>query len=140
MALPSKKFMDEFMMLIDKNVRVTMSNGAKFEGKLIAYNPSDYSIWLSDVRNDKGEFSSKIFIHGNSIWTIEVLEAGLDLQKLADRLSKVFPNMVKYYKEANVIVVMDRIRVTKDGVVEGTGPAAERVQKIYEEFIKEESR
>ncbi|HDD42598.1 MAG TPA: small nuclear ribonucleoprotein (Sm), partial [Nitrososphaeria archaeon] len=58
----------------------------------------------------------------------------------AERLSRVFPNMVRYIKEADVILVMDRIRVTKDGVVEGTGPAAERVKKVYEEWLSEETK
>ena len=51
----------------------------------------------------------------------------------------VFPRMVKLYEEAGVITVTDRIRVTASGVVEGTGPMAERVQKIYEEFVREVS-
>jgi hypothetical protein len=46
--------------------------------------------------------------------------------------------MVRYIREADVILVMDRIRVTRDGVVEGSGPAAERVQKVYEEWLTEE--
>ncbi|MEM2092187.1 MAG: Lsm family RNA-binding protein [Candidatus Bathyarchaeia archaeon] len=33
--------------------------------------------------------------------------------------------------------VMDRIKVTQNGVVEGTGPAAERVQKVYQQFVQE---
>jgi RNA-processing ribonucleoprotein Sm-like component len=37
-------------------------------------------------------------------------------------------------------VVMDRIRVTEKGIVEGSGPAAERVQKVYEEFLREKGR
>jgi len=32
---------------------------------------------------------------------------------------------------------MDKIKVTEKGVVEGTGPAAERVQKVYNQFISE---
>jgi hypothetical protein len=71
---------------------------------------------------------------------IETMEAGIDMQKLAERLNRVFPNMVRYIKEADVILVMDRIRVTRSGVVEGSGPAAERVQKVFEEFIKEEAK
>jgi len=44
---------------------------------------------------------------------------------------------VRFYPEAGVIVVMDKIRVDETGVIEGSGPAAERVQSIYERFIKE---
>ena len=45
--------------------------------------------------------------------------------------------MVKYYEEARVIVVANRVKVTEEGVVEGTGPIAERVRKIYEEYVAE---
>ncbi|MCF8885525.1 MAG: Lsm family RNA-binding protein [Nitrososphaerota archaeon] len=136
-AIASKRFSDEFSSMLDKQVRVELSGGISFEGKLTAYNPTDYSLWLVDARDNTGKHFPKIFISGRSITFIEVLEAGVSLEKLAEKLNKVFPNMVKYIREADVILVMDRIRVTKDGVVEGSGPAAERVQKIYEEFMKE---
>ncbi len=60
-----------------------------------------------------------------------------DLQGLADRLERVFPRMVKPNETAGVIVVMDRIKVSSSGVIEGTGPAADRVQKVYDEFMQE---
>jgi hypothetical protein len=63
-------------------------------------------------------------------------EKPFDLQALADRLERVFPRMVKTSEGAGVIVVMDRIRVSEKGIMEGSGPAAERVQKVYEEFIR----
>ncbi|MFQ5762986.1 MAG: Lsm family RNA-binding protein, partial [Candidatus Bathyarchaeia archaeon] len=49
----------------------------------------------------------------------------------------VFPRLVKLYEDVGVIVVMDKIRLTKEGIIEGSGPAAERVKKVYEEFLKE---
>ena len=90
------------------------------------------------MRDVSGKLLPKIFISGRSIMSIEVIEAGPRLEKLAEKLNKVFPNMVRYIREADVILVMDRIRVTRDGVVEGSGPAAERVQKVYEEWLTEE--
>ena len=137
-AIASKRFSDEFASLLDKSVRVYLSSGVQFEGRVSAYNPSDYSLWLSEARDEKGKEIPKLFISGSSIVTIEVIEAGPDLAKLAERLEKVFPNMVRYVREAGVILVMDRVRVTKDGVIEGRGPVAERAQKIYEEWAQEE--
>jgi hypothetical protein len=32
---------------------------------------------------------------------------------------------------------MDRIRVNEKGIIEGSGPAAERVQRVFDEFIRE---
>jgi len=64
-------------------------------------------------------------------------ERPLNLKNLAERLERVFPRLVKLYEDQGVIVVMDKIRVTEKGVIEGSGPADERVQKIYEGFIRE---
>ena len=139
-AIISKRFSDELSSLVGKKVRVTLSSGARFEGVVVALNPADYSLWLAEARELDGEFYEKVFISGKSIEYLLILEAGPDLSKLAERLSRVFPNMVRYIKEADVILVMDRIRVTKDGVVEGTGPAAERVKKVYEEWLSEETK
>ena len=137
-ALASKRFSDELSSLLGRRVRVSLSSGAAFEGTVIALNPSDYSLWLGEARRE-GELYDRVFVSGRSIECLMVLEAGPDLSKLAERLNRVFPNMVRYIREADVILVMDRIRVTREGVVEGTGPAAERVRKIYEEWKSEES-
>jgi hypothetical protein len=45
--------------------------------------------------------------------------------------------MVKLYEDKGFIWVMEKVKVTEKGVVEGSGPAAERVQKVYEQFISE---
>lgn len=139
-AAASKRFAEEFAVMLDKLIRVTTSSGQSFEGKLAAYSPTDYGMWLSEARDSEGTAHLKLFISGGVVSTIELLEEGLDLEKLAERINRLFPNMVKYVKEANTVVVMDRIRVTADGVVEGAGPAAEKVQKIYEEFVSEETK
>ena len=137
-AIASKRFSDELSLILGKRVGVRLVDGAWFEGKVSAYNPSDYSLWLEDVRDAEGKALQKVFIAGKSISYLTVLEAGPDLSRLAERLNRVFPNMVRYIREADVILVMDRIRVTKEGVIEGSGPAADRVKKVYEEWLAEE--
>jgi hypothetical protein len=32
---------------------------------------------------------------------------------------------------------MDKVKLTEQGVMEGSGPAAERVQRVYDQFISE---
>ena len=136
-VIVGKRFTDEFTSLLDRIVRIVTTHGT-YEGRLIAYNTNDYSLWLADVKNDKGELIPKIFLNGNGIMRIEILERGPDISKLVERLNRLFPNLVTYYPESDTIVVMDRIRITRDGVI-GEGPAAEKVRKVYEEFIKEEA-
>jgi len=45
--------------------------------------------------------------------------------------------MVRIYADAGIIVVMDKIRVNEGGVIEGSGPAADRVRDIHQRFISE---
>ncbi|MCL5067299.1 MAG: Lsm family RNA-binding protein [Thaumarchaeota archaeon] len=61
-----------------------------------------------------------------------------DINALAKQLIKSFPDMVRIAEDAQAIIVMDRIKVTKDGVQEGTGPVAERVRTIYAEYMQQE--
>jgi len=139
-TIASKRFADELSLLLDRSVTVLTSSGTRVSGRLIAYNPTDYSLWLAEAQTSDGRTISKLFIAGKEISMIELVELGPDLQTLYERINRLFPNMARYYKEAGVILVMDRIRVTKDGVVEGTGPAAERVQKVWEEWKKEQEQ
>jgi hypothetical protein len=48
--------------------------------------------------------------------------------------------MVKMVEGAGVILVMDKIRLSENGIIEGSGPAAERVQRVYEEFVKDQGK
>src|SRR5256885_12246788 len=67
-------------------------------------------------------------------WSSDVCSSDLSL---GERLERVFPRMVRVMDDAGVIVVMDRIRVNEKGIIEGSGPAAERVQRVFDEFIRE---
>jgi Lsm C-terminal len=49
----------------------------------------------------------------------------------------VFPNMVQIVPEARIIIVMGKIRLNETGVIEGTGPAADRVRDIFARFKAE---
>jgi len=134
-----RKLVVELASLVDKNVEVRTTTGRVYSGKLYTVDPSSFNICLADARDNEGNTYSRVFIYSHAVSEILVREMILDLEKLAERLEKVFPHMVKYYEDARVIVVMDRIRVSEKGV-EGEGPLAEKVKRIYEEFIAEQSR
>ncbi len=136
-AVAAKRFTEEFATLLDKSVTVTLKSGQRIAGRVVAFNQSDYSLWLSDVVIGEGRSARRLFVSGSEISTIEVVEEGPDLMGLYERLNRVFPNMVRYLRDAGVIVVMERVRVTKDGLLEGSGPVAERVRKIWEEWRAE---
>ncbi len=136
-AVPGvRRFMSELSALLDKKVLVRTIQGRTYEGVLLGFEPNALHICLGNVEDDKGNKFSRVFLNGDAISEILSVEELLDLRELAIRLERVFPNMVKYYEEARVIVVADRIKVTERGV-EGTGTLAERVKEIYEKFIAE---
>jgi hypothetical protein len=80
---------------------------------------------------------NRVILNGNVVAQIFSVEKPFDLKALADRLEKVFPTMVRLYEDKGFIWVMDKVKLTEKGVVEGSGPAAERVQKVYNLFISD---
>ncbi|MBO3762716.1 MAG: Lsm family RNA-binding protein [Thermoproteota archaeon] len=127
----------ELRNFIGKNVTVETSDGKKYKGVLLNFDSSNLTLILGDVELEGGQKYYRIVLNGNLVKALFLPKAIIDLKALADRLERVFPNMVKYNEEAGVIIVLDKIRVDERGVIEGKGLAAERVQKIYEEYIKE---
>ena len=132
----ARRFSAEMSSLLDKHVIVKTVSGDRFEGVLLGYETSRYSVVLGDVRDSSGEVYPRIVVYGHAISEIRLTEAPMDMGELARRLEEVFPKMVRYMPEARLILVMDRIRVTERGV-EGSGPIAERVRSIYERFVEE---
>jgi hypothetical protein len=78
-----------------------------------------------------------MFLNGTVVSQILSADKPFDLKSLAERLDKVFPTMVRLYEDQGFIWIMDKIKVTEKGVLEGSGPAAERVQGVYDRFLKE---
>jgi len=139
-SVAERKFMQELRMLLQRNVVIVTNNGKTYTGTLSGYNPRNMSVCLSDVKNEEGNLLNKLFINGSMVAQMYTVEKPFDLGALSERLDKVFPRMVKLYEEAGIIVVMDKIRVNEKGIIEGSGPAAERVQRVYDEFMREKSQ
>jgi small nuclear ribonucleoprotein (snRNP)-like protein len=129
--------MEELSLLLQKNVIVKTSSGKSYSGMLSGVDTGNMSVCLSDAKDDSGRVVPKLFLIGGSISEILSVEKPFDLRSLAERLERVFPRMVKVVDEAGIIVVMEKIRLSEKGIIEGSGPAAERVQRVYDEFMKD---
>lgn len=125
---------------MQKVVSVSTTEGKNYTGVLSGVDSHTMNICLTDAKDDSGKLLHKLFLNGGRVAQIISSVKPFNLQALADRLDRVFPRMVKVSEGAGVIVVMDRIRVTEKGIVEGSGPAAERVQKVFEEFNREQTQ
>ena len=139
-SLPDRRFMDEITSLLQKVITISTSDGKSYTGVLSGVDPHSFNVCLTNVKDDSGRVVHKLFLNGNNVVQIFSSEKPFNLQALADRLERVFPRMVKLSEGAGVILVMERIRVSEKGIIEGSGPAAERVQKVYEEFIRSQGQ
>jgi small nuclear ribonucleoprotein (snRNP)-like protein len=137
MSVAQRKLSTEIAALLDKPVTVNTTTGKKYVGTLVGINPDSLSLCIAEAKDETGIVYRRIFLNGNVVAQISSTEKPFDLKALATRLEKVFPTMVKLYEEQGFIWVMDKVKLTERGVVEGSGPAAERVQKVYDLFMSE---
>ncbi len=137
MSVAQRKFFTEVAALVDKTVIVATTTGKTFVGTLIGINPDSLSLAIAEAKDEAGQVSHRVFLSGNVIAQISSTEKPFDLKALAARLEKVFPTMVKLYEDKGFIWVMDKVKLTEKGVMEGSGPAAERVRRVYDQFISE---
>ncbi len=138
-AVTGRKFFEELGQLVGKPVVVEDSQGNSYEGNLLGFDSQSMSIALGEVKGTKGAKYHRLILTGNVIAKIMATDTPFNLTGLKERLERVFPNMVQYVPEAGVLIVMSKIRLNETGVIEGTGPAAMRVQDIYTRFIQETS-
>jgi small nuclear ribonucleoprotein (snRNP)-like protein len=138
LSIAQRKFFTEVAALVDKTVIVATTTGKKFTGTLVGINPDSLSLCIAEAKDETGQTSHRVFLTGNVVAQISSTEKPFNLKALATRLEKVFPTMVKLYEDQGFIWVMDKVKLTEQGVLEGSGPAAERVQRVYDQFISEE--
>ena len=132
-ALTIRKFYEEILQFVGKKVSIETSYDKSYSGTLSAIDERLDTV----LENLEGQGILRIVINGSFVKEIKLLEKPFDLRGLADRLSRVFPGLVKTRDDVNAIIVMDKIKVTEHGIEEGTGLAADRVKAIYEEFMRE---
>ena len=130
-----RRFNEEMVSIVGKRVDVETSEGKKYQGTLLGVD-DNLDIILDDITG-AGENVFKMVMNGKFVKEIKLVEQPFNLKSLADRLSRVFPGLVKMRDDIGAIIVMDKIKVTEHGVTEGGGLAADRVRAVYNEFIKE---
>ena len=136
-AVTGRRFFEELGQLVDKPVVVEDRAGKTYEGVLLGFDSQSMSIALGDVKGVQGTLYHRLILTGSTISKIMATDRPFNLDGLRERLERVFPNMVQFFAEAGVIVVMNKIRVNETGVIEGSGPSADRVRDIYNRFIAE---
>jgi small nuclear ribonucleoprotein (snRNP)-like protein len=133
-----RAFNRELAAVVGATIEVTTNDGKTYAGTLKGIDQTSLSIVLSEVVDMKNNSSiPKIFIYGSSIVSFSVAEKEVSLEGLAKELEKTFPpGGVRFFPETGVIVVMNKIRITPEGV-DGSGPLYERVAAIADDWLKE---
>lgn len=137
LSVSQRRFLTEVGALVDKVVSVVTVDGKSYMGSLVGVDPDSLNLCLAEAKDDKGRVIHRVVLNGSVVSQILAVEKPFDLRALAERLEKVFPTLVKLYEDKGFIWVMEKIKVTERGVVEGSGPAAERVQKVFSQFMSE---
>ncbi len=134
---PKWVFNKELADLKGKYITVVTTTGKSFNGLLKAWNPDSFDLCLSKVNEGKNSYF-KVFLRGPIISEILISEQPFDLGGLAlelqDRLNLLEAD-VKLYEDARMIQVLNKVKVTEKGV-EGTGPVADRVRVVFEQFME----
>ena len=132
-ALISRKFAEESIQFLGKKVSIETSDNKNYSGVLVGLSEK-FDLILDNVESQQIQ---KLMVNGSFVKEIKLLEKPFDLKALSDRLSRIFPGLVKIREDIGAIIVMGKIKVTESGIEEGSGLAASRVKAIYDEFIKE---
>jgi small nuclear ribonucleoprotein (snRNP)-like protein len=133
-----RAFNREVAAVVGASVEVEMTSGKTYIGTVRGIDQNTMTVVLSDAKLEgEGESIPKIFIYGKSIASFSVAQEEFSLEGLSKELEKTFPpGGVRFFPDTGVIVVMNKIRITQDGV-DGTGPLYERVLTIYNEWMEE---
>ena len=134
---PKWVFNKELADLKGKYITVVTTTGKSFNGLLKAWNPDTFDLCLSNVNEGKNSYF-KVFLRGPIISEILISEQPFDLRGLASELQErlnLLEADVKLYEDARMIQVLNKVKVTEKGV-EGTGPVADRVRVVFEQFME----
>ena len=133
-----RAFNRELASVVGSTIEVAIKDGKRYSGTLKGIDQNSLSIILTEVVDLKdGSNIPKMFIYGDSIVSFAVAEKEVSIEGLAKELEKTFPpGGVRFFPETGVIVVMNKIRITPDGV-DGSGPLYERVAAIADDWLKE---
>ena len=133
-----RRFGEEIGSLVGRRVVVETSDGKSYQGDLQGV-AENLNLILDNVAG-AGEGVFKMVLNGSIVKEIKLMEKPFDLRALADRLNKVFPGLVNLRDDIGAIIVMEKIKITEQGVMEGSGLAAERARTVFEEFTKEREK
>jgi small nuclear ribonucleoprotein (snRNP)-like protein len=139
-TIGNRKFTEELVSMVGRRVNVSTGDGRQYQGDLLGIDER-LDLVLGSVVGATENSTVKVVLNGVFVKEIVLLEKPFDLRALNERLGKAFPGMTHLREDIGAIIVMDTIKVTEKGVVEGADRlSATRVKQIYDEFARETSQ
>jgi len=134
----SRKLVSELSGMIDKKVKVILSDGRHYEGVLIGFDHPSLNLLIQNAVDNNGVKYPKVVIKGDRVSEILISEIPLfDPEEFKDFLlheMKIAEHLVRVIPEARIIEVQGRYRVSEKGV-EGVGPMAETLYSLWKKYI-----
>jgi small nuclear ribonucleoprotein (snRNP)-like protein len=129
-----RQYNTELGMLVDKIVKVYLDKDKFFVGQLKGIS-EDSNLILINAKNEKNKAFPKLFIRSNFYNFVSLEEEPFPMLALSERIATIFTKgHVDFIEDQNIISILSgKIVVSEEGV-KGSGPSAERVKKIYDQF------
>lgn len=129
-----REYNTELGLLVGKIVKVYLDEDKFFVGQLKGLS-EDSNLILLNAKNEKNKSFPKILIKSSYYNYISVEEEPFPMKALADRIATIFSKgHVNYIEDQNIISILNGKIIVDENGVRGSGPSAERVMKIYEQF------
>jgi hypothetical protein len=129
-----RSFNTELGSLLDKVVKVYLDKEKFFVGQLKGVSETQDLI-LINAKNEKNKDFPKLLIRCTYYNFVSVEEEPFPMQALSDRIATIFSKgHVNYIEDQNIISILNGKIIVDENGVRGSGPSAERVKKIYDQF------
>jgi small nuclear ribonucleoprotein (snRNP)-like protein len=141
--MSARRILSEFNSILDKTVTVKLTNSKMYTGTLFSFEINPFIITLMNAKDSEKNTFYKVIINGNIIEEIQIKSPPVfDVKEFGQKLEKdlnLRPGDVKVYEDVGILTVMDKIKVSEVGV-EGSGPLAQRVYEIYNEYMEKRKK
>lgn len=142
-AEASRRLVQELTTLLDKKIKVILDNGRYYEGNLAGFDHPSLNILLRNAVDNSGTRYSRIFLKGERVSEIIIMEEPLfdpeEFKELLLREMRLQEHSVKVLHDIRAVEVLGRYRVSEDGVM-GSGPMAETLYNLYKKYIDQRKK
>ena len=129
-----RSYNQELGLLLDKIVKVYLDGDKFFVGQLKGVS-EDSNLILVNAKNEKNKDFPKLLIRSSVYNFVSVEEEPFPIKALSERIATIFSGHVNFIEDQNIISILNGKIIVDENGVRGSGPSADRVKKIYEQFM-----